>query len=353
MQWIKKYQPQVEMDVLTLRDGPLRDALEPLVTNYFTVPQENTGPLRFTERIKLKIKVKQPPNRREQFIASLAASDYDLVYANTIVSIPLAAGIKRFNSKTRFIAHVHELNAIVRLLLPNFKKFDPFIDHYIAASDLVRKNLIDNWQVDADRIDRIYEFSRIAVDIDNRYQKEYFKIGGSGFVHWRKGVDLFLQTAIQLRNILTDFDQIQFEWVGKVSDKERIILEEDIRKANLTDQFKLIGQVDNPSKYFNDFDVFLMTSREDPFPLVCIEVGMLGIPIICFDGATGSQEIINQGGGVVVPYLDTDAMAKQIQTYFLDRNLLKDHGEKNKALFSKLSPEHLCPQIWELLSAIK
>ena len=106
-------------------------------------------------------------------------------------------------------------------------------------------------------------------------------------------------------------------------------------------------------RYFNDFDVFLMTSREDPFPLVCIEVGMLGIPIICFDGATGSQEIINQGGGVVVPYLDTDAMAKQIQTYFLDRNLLKDHGEKNKALFSKLSPEHLCPQIWELLSAIK
>lgn len=92
-----------------------------------------------------------------------------------------------------------------------------------------------------------------------------------------------------------------------------------------------------------------MTSKEDPFPLVCIEVGMMGKPIICFDKATGTQEVIENGGGQIVPYLNVDKMAEAIVKYYYDRDLLKHDGEEAKKLFSEFTPEIRCPQIYSII----
>ena len=48
----------------------------------------------------------------------------------------------------------------------------------------------------------------------------------------------------------------------------------------------------------------MLTSREDPFPLVCLEAAALGISTICFADAGGMPEFVRDDAGFVVPYLD-------------------------------------------------
>ena len=41
-------------------------------------------------------------------------------------------------------------------------------------------------------------------------------------------------------------------------------------------------------------------------------VAAMAVPIVCFDQAGGSQELVEEDGGFVVPYLDTLAMADRV-----------------------------------------
>ena len=56
-------------------------------------------------------------------------------------------------------------------------------------------------------------------------------------------------------------------------------------------------------------NVFLMTSREDPFPLVNLEAAINKVPIICFENSGGSSEIVDESSGFVVPFCDTQKMS--------------------------------------------
>ena len=64
-------------------------------------------------------------------------------------------------------------------------------------------------------------------------------------------------------------------------------------------------------------DLFYVSSRLDPLPNVAIDAGMLGLPVICFEGATGfrgnscSREKTT-ARQTVMPHLDVDAAARLI-----------------------------------------
>ena len=61
---------------------------------------------------------------------------------------------------------------------------------------------------------------------------------------------------------------------------------------------------------------------------------MLGVPIICFEKATGTSEVLSKGGGFVVPYLDIYEMAKKIIKYYENKDLKLKHAEENRSNFS-------------------
>ena len=79
----------------------------------------------------------------------------------------------------------------------------------------------------------------------------------------------------------------------------------------MTDAVHFVGELENPHPLLNACDLFCLPSREDPFPLVMLEAGALGKPMVCFDGAGGAKEFAARGAGIVVPYLDVPAMAAE------------------------------------------
>ena len=102
----------------------------------------------------------------------------------------------------------------------------------------------------------------------------------------------------------------------------------DIKKAGLEQYVHFCGHVANPLDYFAASDLFALVSREDPYPLVCLEAAMLGKPILCFANAGGMPEFVENDAGFVVPYLDIDAMADKVTEFIKDEKLLEDMGAR-------------------------
>jgi glycosyltransferase involved in cell wall biosynthesis len=70
--------------------------------------------------------------------------------------------------------------------------------------------------------------------------------------------------------------------------------------------------VADPLRFIAAADVFLLTAREDAFPLVCVEAAALGRPLVSFDSG-GTDELIRAADcGVVVAFPDVDRMVREL-----------------------------------------
>lgn len=247
-----------------------------------------------------------------------------LIYCNTIAA-RTAFEFSR-NDGSRVLCHVHELEFVFRagVGLVDSSKVLAMADRFIACSHAVAKNL-ERHGVSEDRIDTIHEFipTRDADDLkkdDNRrWLRERLKIpsdclivAGSGWPGWRKGSDLFVQAAKAVRERRPDLN-LHFLWLGSAPDLWRgHEFLHDVELCKLTDYVTLIPAQPDPLRYYSGADIFLLTSREDPYPLVVLEAAACGVPTICFDGAGGMPEFVENDCGNVVPYLDVRAMASAV-----------------------------------------
>lgn len=352
LQWLKQNHKGIWVTVISLRGGDLRKEFTDVANEYLELPIEKNSESYYQKFLsKLGFISSHNHNKRiKSFLTKVAKQDFDIVYANTVVSIPLALKFKNLSRNTKVVGHIHELETVIKMLSPRFGEYAQEIDAFVAASAIVKDNLVSNYLIPEYKIRVIYEFSKNRT-LPRHDLPSSFIVGGCGTVEWRKGTDLFLQLAIITAAKYPQFE-IDFVWIGGISELERIKIEGEMERAGLKKNiFK--GAVRNPKDYFENFQLLAMTSREDPFPLVCIEVGMIEKPIICFKGATGTEEIIKNGGGEIVPYLDVEEMAKQIILYYQNREKLKEDGKRAKELFSEFTPSNQAPKIFEFLNSLK
>jgi glycosyltransferase involved in cell wall biosynthesis len=354
LKWFKKEEKQFQSDVVFLGGGDLKQDFKLVTDNSFDLTDLHKKS--FAQKVYSFVlkKITKKDTRKEAFIKKVASQNYDVIYANSIASVTFAVHLKKASANNpKIIAHIHELNTVIKEYLPNFNEYIPHIDHFISVSNLVKQNLETNWNVNTNQNTLVYEFSDKLVSkeelpLKNQTNK-VFEVGASGLVHWRKGDDLFIQVANYIKAYHPEI-KMKFTWVGQLSDSQKTIIDADLEKANLKETVSFVGEQKHPEDYFKNFDVFLMTSREDPFPLVCIEVGRMGIPIMCFENATGTAEIIQNKGGFVVPYLDCVAMAEKLIHYYSNENLRVEHGNYNKNSFSNFISNDLAPKIQECIN---
>lgn len=361
IRWLRAHHPSVTVDVLSLKGGPLDAEFREVAHRYLVVP-----PVRSTDkglvRRGVDFLVRRSPFHRggpnpalDRAVRALGEGHYDLIVANSLRSIPVGRAIKRqAKGRPRLVAHIHELDMAIRTVLPDLAQHLVDVDRVFAVSNMVKECLVRNWGVRADMVDVQYEFSDHAPGpgpARPAVAAAPFVIGASGAVNRRKGYDLFIQVAQRVVSKVPA-DRVRFTWVGSVPEYDGALIEHDLRKTGLAGIVEFIGEVKQPQGHFRAFDVFVLPSREDPFPLVCIEMGLLAKPIICFADATGSAEVLVKGGGRVVPYLDVEAMAQAVLEYMADASLRHRDGEAARSLFSAYVPAVQCPLMFERLEAV-
>ena len=95
IKWLKQNQPAIVLDILSLKDGSMDEEFKMSMKNYYNYEliKKTKKKSRFNNLIN-KIKFNQKEKTIKYYIPDLFNNDYDLIYANTIVSIPVAIDIK-------------------------------------------------------------------------------------------------------------------------------------------------------------------------------------------------------------------------------------------------------------------
>jgi glycosyltransferase involved in cell wall biosynthesis len=263
-----------------------------------------------------------------------------LLYANTVATrraVELLTPLR-----LPLILHGHELEMWIQLEtgITDFDFLAERADRFIAASGAVARNFVENHGIAAERIDVVPSFtdtSRLPEDSRESRRLSLCQelnidpshsvfVGAVGTLDWRKGADLFVQVAGKV--VPRAEKPTHFIWLG--GDPKNTMgrnLEFDLRRLNLQGHVHFLGSRPNAIDYIDLFDVFVLTSREDPFPLVMLEAGALHKPIVCFDQAGGAPDFVDRDAGLIAPYLDVEAMADHVCTLLGDSVLRARLGD--------------------------
>ena len=132
---------------------------------------------------------------------------------------------------------------------------------------------------------------------------------GAGYGDLRKGFDLFLHAfRAQKRR-----RGIRFCWLGAIDPTLRTYLGPEIDAAVATGGLLLPGHQDNIADWLNAADLFVLPSREDPFPSVVLEALCTGLACIAFAGSGGAAELLEQiGQAPIAPLGDIQALSQAI-----------------------------------------
>jgi glycosyltransferase involved in cell wall biosynthesis len=278
-----------------------------------------------------------------------------LIYVNSVASARI---VEILAPEVPLLTHVHELESYfcthpspaLTLLLAR-------TDRFIACSNVTRENLVQRHAVPAGKAETVYESIPVADIRPKRTRQQVFQelqvpgdallIVGCGTFGWRKATDLFIQLA---RAVTRQRSCAYFAWIGDGSPSAIAEFEYDVRTAGLAKNVRRVGAVPNAADYMAAADVFVLTSREDPYPLVCLEAAALGKPIVCFAGAGGIPEFVEDDCGLVAPYLDIIEMADRIVSLLDAPDRRRNIGEAAKR---KVSQRHdindTAPRIMEIM----
>lgn len=246
-----------------------------------------------------------------------------LIYVNTITTGEILEFLSFLDCPV--ICHVHELESIIRFYgEENMRQVRKHTSTYIAVSQAVKANLVANHGISEDRIQTVHGFiplseagsgrvadSRAAVFQELRLPAGSKLVLNSGYIpQERKGVDLFIKVAEKVTQCYPA-GVVHFVWVGGQSafvEKMR----KEVEALSLNKFVHFIGSKPDVTPYYEASDVFMLTSREDPYPLVMLEAASHGKPVVCFGNSGGAPEFVENDAGFVVPGFDVDKMAARI-----------------------------------------
>lgn len=108
----------------------------------------------------------------------------------------------------------------------------------------------------------------------------------------------------------------------------------EIERRQLTKKVTLMGPVNNVQSILNNFDLGILSSTSEGFPLALLEYGIQGLPVVCTRVGECPNILDNGLGGILVEPGDSNEMAEAIVEMINNeilRNQLRTH------LYKKIS----------------
>lgn len=280
----------------------------------------------------------------ERITSELETQNIGLVFINSIANAGVYYDFLKFLHHLPLVLFVHELGMSVKIYTHekhlNFmlKKTDHLIavshavaSYYVKKYNFPEKHVSTFTLIDHEHIDnKLKTVQHEILEKTHKIPHDAIIIGGCGNAEWRKGNDIFNWIAKRVIHKTSPLP-VYFVWVGAGPQHEIYsLIESDIRNMGLSDRIILIPPTPFALDYINRFDVLLLSSREDPYPLVVLEAALLEIPVVCFEDAGGAPELIESDAGFVVPYMDISAASEAVIQLVLDPVLRETLGRKGR-----------------------
>ena len=271
-------------------------------------------------------------------VGEFIADSIAFSYVNTVAASRFGRAIAALPqlSGRPLVFHIHEMPSVISHFDgDDFRSLLAHARQIIAVSQTTRACLVDNYGVSESRVDVVHAFlsansgpedellrGRLLERARLGARPDTVVIAGCGTVYSRKGPDLFVDTALRVLRRVSDVD-IRFVWYGDGADRGG--LEASLKSTPFADRIVFPGFMPDSRRRLAACDVFFLSSREDPFPLVVLEAAEGGAPTVCFGPATGITEFLRDDAGCVLDEIDVDEAADALVD-------LVSHERKRKEL---------------------
>ncbi len=268
---------------------------------------------------------------------------FDLIYANTIATAYWALQIKKM-TQWPLVTHIHELKHSLELYSKKEEREELLLqsDSIIACSNAVADNLRTYGQVHPEKVITIHSFVdndlmlKVHSSSDSSLVKREFGIpenkiliGACGNSEWRKGVDLFVDLATKAQS--EPNHSLFFIWIGARNDGDPYTSEIEARISQTSlKNILLIPQTSKAKELINALDIFVVSSREDPFPLVMLEAALCQKPILGFENTGGCTEFVKDNCGWLAPFEDSEALYQLLLKMSASAELRENFGKKGQ-----------------------
>jgi glycosyltransferase involved in cell wall biosynthesis len=190
-------------------------------------------------------------------------------------------------------------------------------DAVVVVCDFMGKMLQDI-KFPARKVVRIYngiQIERYEVPTDGRLRRELGISNGTKIVgtvanlRQTKGYEFLVQAA---GKVLAAAPDTRFVAVGDINQEIAKPLFEATRQLGIQDRFHFLGFRKDIPELLNEFDVFVLASVSEGFPLVALEAMAASRPVVVTRSG-GPQEIVDDGvNGLLVAPGDAGALADKI-----------------------------------------
>ncbi len=284
--------PSAVADLLEARgyavDGARRD-----LRYSWAALQEPPGPLARTASV---------PGYLQGFRRFLARTRPALVHANTILAIPEALAARAGGRPT--LLHVHEMlggpgrrNRAAMLLAGR-------VDGVVAVSHACAAPLR------AAGVRTGIVTAGVGPGPARRAPRRHRKVvvGMLGTVCERKGSDVFVAAA---QAVLAARSDIELRIVGPLAPGADEAWARTVVARGERAGVRWKGPTTDPAAELATWDVFVLPTRRDPFPLVVLEAMAAGLPVIASD-VDGVPEQVDEHSAILVAPGDAAALARAI-----------------------------------------
>ncbi|MBY0118887.1 glycosyltransferase [Paenibacillus xylanexedens] len=281
-------------------------------------------------------------------IRSLSMSGIKYCIANSVVSSILVKILK--NNGIETISLIHELPTSIHTY--NFTEAAKLAAQYatrvVFPNQFVKDNFSNFFQISEEKSlimpQGIYKKRSKTLDKELAKTQLHKKLGinndavvllGCGYGDLRKGLDLFFKLAVELVH-KKKLRHMHFVWMGDTDSILEKWLMHDANTLGLGRNIHMVGFQTDPLPIFEGSDLFVLTSREDPFPSIALEAIDNGTPVIAFKDGGGMPELVTELGVNSIPYIDVSAMAMEVERVLGNQDLYSSIVEKgHKAIEEK------------------
>jgi glycosyltransferase involved in cell wall biosynthesis len=247
-------------------------------------------------------------------------SNFDTVILNSPQDLKIFGKSKAKNIKLvyRRGSAIPIKNNSLNSLLLNEK-----VDLIIANSEATKSTILENGVLkNPDKILVIPNGIKINPKLNRKDITEPIVLGNLGRMVDQKNQVNLIEIAKILKDKGLDY-KLLIGGSGKLwSEIHKIALE-----YNLIDNVEFLGEIDDIDWFYNQIDIFLLTSKWEGFGYVIAESFNFGKPVIAYDISSNPELIKNDDNGCLVKPFDKNAFADKIIELAQNKEKIYSLGE--------------------------
>lgn len=267
----------------------------------------------------------------------------------TVVAASAAAwrSAAAFAPQSHLVLWLHELDGVADRVVPPGERA-ALLDataRIVAVGERVAEMAVDRWHVPSDRVSVVESFvDPLPADRPPAVEARRHDVVAVGSLVPRKGAE---HVVGLIRLLGRDHPDLRAAWIGGPLDSAYAdLVRQELRSDGGAPHLDLAGSVADVGPWWPASGVVVHLAREDPAPLVVLEAGLRGIPVVTWDTG-GAADLVRQAGlgHLVAAPGDLVAVADQVAALLADPGTRARAGDALRAAAERRTTDQLAPAL--------